>query len=225
MRERPANRSAVDALHDCLGQPTRAQRAHADLTTLRLEVLERSPDIMSPAFRQRLSIQRNVAQGVPGHTSTDATRNMRPFLNSDVWMTAMYVGLSSGLVNGTAEPLDRVVVRALAAAGLAAARLRTRPPRPRHKRTPRYRGHPRSRPGGKPPVATRPQRSIVIRMRHLPCRRMAFRYSSQSGWSPEMQRKYSPSGSSASGRSSTSAVPSTWTHAPFQSFDSTHADT
>jgi AcrR family transcriptional regulator len=123
LREQPANRSAVEALHDCLVQLTRAEEAHANVTKLRLEVLERSPDIMASAFRQRLSIQRNVAPVLAERMGTDATRDMRPFLISSVSMTAMYVGLWYWLVNGTAEPLDRVVARALSetAAGLAAA--------------------------------------------------------------------------------------------------------
>ena len=43
--------------------------------------------------------------------------------------------------------------------------------------------------GGKPPVAIGPQRSTVIRISDLSCVRIASRYSSQSGCSPEMQRK------------------------------------
>ena len=45
-----------------------------------------------------------------------------------------------------------------------------------------------ARRGGKPPVACGPQRSMVIRIRDLFCRSMAWRYSSQSGCSPAMQR-------------------------------------
>jgi hypothetical protein len=41
---------------------------------------------------------------------------------------------------------------------------------------------------------------------------LAGRYSSQSECSPEIDRKYSTSGSTAAGTSSTSAVPSTCTH-------------
>ena len=83
-----------------------------------------------------------------------------------------------------------------------------------------------TRSGGKPPVATGPQRSTVIRISDLPCRRIAARYSSQSGCSPEMQRKYSTSPSSASGlgMSSTSAVPSTCTHASFHSSERTSTE-
>ena len=62
-------------------------------------------------------------------------------------------------------------------------------------------------------------------MRDFPWVRMASRYSSQSGCSPEITRKYSTRGSTESGRSSTSAAPSTWTHGPFQSSESTHTDT
>ncbi len=54
---------------------------------------------------------------------------------------------------------------------------------------------------------------------------MAARYSSQSGCSPLITRKYSTSGSSASGRSSTSARPSTCTHGPSKSSESTQSDT
>lgn len=43
--------------------------------------------------------------------------------------------------------------------------------------------------GGNPPVATGPQDVGVTRSRHLPWSSMAWRYSSQSGCSPEMQRK------------------------------------
>lgn len=50
---------------------------------------------------------------------------------------------------------------------------------------------------------------------------MASRYSSQSGCSPEMLRKYSTSGSTDSGESMTSAVPSICTHGPFHSSEST----
>jgi hypothetical protein len=46
----------------------------------------------------------------------------------------------------------------------------------------------RSGPGGKPPVAIGPQRSMLTRISDLPCRAMAVRYSSQSGCSPAMQR-------------------------------------
>ena len=60
--------------------------------------------------------------------------------------------------------------------------------------------------------------------RHLPCSRIARRYSSQSGCSPLIARKYSTSPSSASGRSITSARPSTWTHAPLNSSDRTRTD-
>ena len=60
-------------------------------------------------------------------------------------------------------------------------------------------------------MATGPHRSTVIRISDLFCVRIASRYSSQSGCSPEMHRKYSTSGSTASGMSITSAVPSTWT--------------
>jgi hypothetical protein len=70
-------------------------------------------------------------------------------------------------------------------------------------------------------VATGPQRSVVTRSSDLPWRTMACRYSSQSGCSPEIDRKYSTSGSTASGPSSTSAVPSTCTHGPPKSSDST----
>ena len=68
-----------------------------------------------------------------------------------------------------------------------------------------------TRPGGNPPVAIGPHRSGVIRISDLPCFTIAARYSSQSGCSPEMHRKYSTKGSTDSGRSITSAVPSTWT--------------
>ena len=76
-------------------------------------------------------------------------------------------------------------------------------------------GSRRSRPG---PTSRR-----VIRISDLPWRRIASRYSSQSSCSPEMQRKYSTSPSSAScdGMSSTSAVPSTCTHGPSNSSDIT----
>lgn len=70
-------------------------------------------------------------------------------------------------------------------------------------------------------MATGPQRSGVIRMMDFPCLSIAARYSSQSGCSPEMFRKYSTSGSTESGESITSAEPSTWTHGPFQSSDRT----
>jgi hypothetical protein len=42
--------------------------------------------------------------------------------------------------------------------------------------------------GGKPPVATGPQRVGVIRSSALPCLVMAARYSSQSGCSPLIDR-------------------------------------
>ena len=42
--------------------------------------------------------------------------------------------------------------------------------------------------GGKPPVATGPQRRGVIRSSDLPCRSMAARYSAQSGCSPAIAR-------------------------------------
>ncbi|GGU25660.1 hypothetical protein GCM10010259_15120 [Streptomyces daghestanicus] len=74
---------------------------------------------------------------------------------------------------------------------------------------------------GKPPVATGPHRSGVTRMIDLPCFTMAARYSSQSGCSPEMFRKYSTSGSTESGASMTSAVPSICTQGPFHSSLST----
>ena len=70
-------------------------------------------------------------------------------------------------------------------------------------------------------MATGPQRCGVIRMIDLPCFTIACRYSSQSGCSPAMLRKYSTSGSTDSGVSMTSAVPSIWTHGPFQSSLST----
>ena len=68
-----------------------------------------------------------------------------------------------------------------------------------------------------------PRLGTVIRISDLPCLRIASRYSSQSECSPEMQRKYSTSPSSASwlGMSSTSAVPSTWTQASSHSSEST----
>jgi hypothetical protein len=44
-------------------------------------------------------------------------------------------------------------------------------------------------PAGNPPVAMGPQRVGVIRINDLSWMRMAWRYSSQSGCSPEMQRK------------------------------------
>ena len=76
-------------------------------------------------------------------------------------------------------------------------------------------------------MAIGPHDSIVTRISDLPCVRIAARYSSQSGCSPAMQRKYSTSPSSAScaGMSSTSAVPSTWTHAPFHSSECTSTET
>ena len=43
--------------------------------------------------------------------------------------------------------------------------------------------------GGNPPVATGPHRVGVTRIRHLPWSTIACRYSSQSGCSPEMERK------------------------------------
>ena len=46
-----------------------------------------------------------------------------------------------------------------------------------------------ARRAGKPPVAMGPQRSGVTRSRGLPCLTMASRYSSQSGCSPEIERK------------------------------------
>ena len=66
----------------------------------------------------------------------------------------------------------------------------------------------------------------MIRIRDLPCLRIASRYSSQSGCSPEMQRKYStsPSSASADGMSSTSATPSTCTQASSHSSESTSTD-
>ena len=73
-------------------------------------------------------------------------------------------------------------------------------------------------------LATGPHRVGVIRMIDLPCRAIAARYSSQSGCSPEMQRKYSTSGSRAAGMSSTSASPSTCTQGPLKSSDSTTTD-
>ena len=74
---------------------------------------------------------------------------------------------------------------------------------------------------GNPPVATGPHFSGVTRMIDLPCLTMAARYSSQSGCSPEMFRKYSTRGSTDSGESMTSAVPSIWTQGPSQSSLST----
>ena len=66
-----------------------------------------------------------------------------------------------------------------------------------------------------------PHCSMVRRMRHLPWWAMASRYSSQSGCSPEMTRKYSTRPSRASGMSRTSAVPSSWIHSPPNSSDIT----
>lgn len=78
---------------------------------------------------------------------------------------------------------------------------------------------------GKPPVAIGPQRSTVRRIRVLSSSAMACLYSSQSGCSPEMERKYSTSGSRASGMSRISAVPSTCTHGPSKSSESMHRAT
>ena len=78
---------------------------------------------------------------------------------------------------------------------------------------------------GKPPVAIGLQRSMVMRMSDLSCSCIAARYSSQSGCSPEMPRKYSTRPSSASGMSSTSADPSTCTYSPLQSSDCTTIET
>src|SRR6201989_1952454 len=64
---------------------------------------------------------------------------------------------------------------------------------------------------------------MVTRISALPWRCIAARYSSQSLCSPAMHRKYSTSGSIAPGRSSTSAVPLTCTHAPPKSSDRTSA--
>ena len=66
---------------------------------------------------------------------------------------------------------------------------------------------------------------MVTRISDLPWRCIAARYSAQSLCSPEMHRKYSTSGSMASGRSSTSAVPLTWTQAPPKSSDRTSTST
>ena len=42
--------------------------------------------------------------------------------------------------------------------------------------------------GGNPPLLTGPQRVGEMTMAHLPCSRIAWRYSSQSGCSPEIER-------------------------------------
>ena len=69
-----------------------------------------------------------------------------------------------------------------------------RRPRSRHPRSSRTSPQPSASimraatAAGKPPLAIGPQSSMSMRTRHLPCRSIASRYSSQSGCSPLMTR-------------------------------------